>query len=525
VAAGALSLFLLASCDLGSPTKGGGTEGEGIVGALVDPSGAPLANVWVKAYALQDAGQVAVLGKSTAATVAVVESVLTNAQGTYFFQNLPVGSYNLTASLTAHGSVYAVLIQGVVVSSSLTSLERDTAKISGSFTLQVMSNGQPVVGASCGLAATPWVGVTDSSGTCTVIGLPPGILQVIVTHPALAAALSQAITVISGGQTEGGVVTDGEVAAPMAPLLLYPGDVPVVPDSGVLQWTRPAHALTFHIQLGTDSSFNALIINDSNVTSTSRSYGPLPGNAYFWRVRAKGLGGTSPWSPRGFFLIPSGEENQTNPPIDSTLPVIITERSQLLAPNPGDSITTASMTLRWSKITGATGYEVQVYSDSVFSPGAIYRHDTLVFDTARTIPTPTVPAHYFWRVRARNGSSGTAGPWSYLYNFRTGEAPVSPGIVPNLVSPAQGALVSTTPVLTWQKLNGTISRVEVALDTMFTIRVATDTLINTLTTEAIPLSKTIGPLNTNTLYYWRVRSETATAISMWSPIRSFMTQN
>jgi hypothetical protein len=351
------------------------------------------------------------------------------------------------------------------------------------------------------------------------------MLQVIVTHPAFASVLSQALAVISGGQTEGGVVSEGEVAAPMAPFLVYPGDAPVVPDSGLLQWTRPANAITFHIQLGTDSSFSSLLINDSTATSTSRIYGPLPKNAYFWRVRAKGLGGTSPWSPRGFFLIPGGGENQTNPPLDSTSPVIITERSQLLVPNPGDSITTTSMTLRWSKITGATGYEVQVYSDSVFSPGAIYVHDTLVFDTVRTILTPTVPAHYFWRVRGRNGSSATVGPWSYLYNFRTGPASVSPGIVPNLVSPAQGALVSTTPVLTWQKLNGTISRVQVSLDTLFTTLVATDTLINTLTTEAIPLSKAIGPLNTNTLYYWRVRSETATAISTWSPSRYFITEN
>jgi hypothetical protein len=63
-------------------------------------------------------------------------------------------------------------------------------------------------------------------------------------------------------------------------------------------WNDASATNTYHIQVSTSNTFATLVMNDS--TSTLSNFTPssaLSANStYFWRVRAKGTGGTSAWS-------------------------------------------------------------------------------------------------------------------------------------------------------------------------------------------------------------------------------------
>jgi type IX secretion system substrate protein/beta-propeller repeat-containing protein len=65
----------------------------------------------------------------------------------------------------------------------------------------------------------------------------------------------------------------------------------------LLVWYRVPNTTTYHVQVSTDSLFNTLILNDSTVTDSTRTVSGLINNTYyFWRVAAKNVVGTGPWS-------------------------------------------------------------------------------------------------------------------------------------------------------------------------------------------------------------------------------------
>ena len=64
-----------------------------------------------------------------------------------------------------------------------------------------------------------------------------------------------------------------------------------------LFWNTSVSAATYRLQASTDSSFIVTIVDDSTLTDTTRSIGPLqPLTKYYWRVSAKNAGGTTSWS-------------------------------------------------------------------------------------------------------------------------------------------------------------------------------------------------------------------------------------
>jgi len=96
--------------------------------------------------------------------------------------------------------------------------------------------------------------------------------------------------------------------------------------------------------------------------------------------------------------------------------------------------------------------------------------------------------------------------------------PVDPPPAPSLVSPADGALnVSLEPVLTWSDVTtATTYRLQVARDSLFGIIDFDD---STLT----GVSRQVGPLSSNTLYYWRVRAKNTGGVSPYSSTFRFTT--
>jgi hypothetical protein len=89
---------------------------------------------------------------------------------------------------------------------------------------------------------------------------------------------------------------------------------------------------------------------------------------------------------------------------------------------------------------------------------------------------------------------------------------------PTLISPLNGSEnISTNPGMNWNASTSASSyHLQVSESTSFNLIVYEDSIISVTSRE-------IGPLNNNTVYYWRVLAENPNGSSMWSPVWSFTT--
>ncbi|MER3524124.1 MAG: hypothetical protein C4326_08675 [Ignavibacteria bacterium] len=75
---------------------------------------------------------------------------------------------------------------------------------------------------------------------------------------------------------------------PAALALLAPADSALdQPLTPTLSWQNLGSSITYHLQVSTSSMFSSFVVNDSTLTATQRTVGPLaPFTTYYWRVRA-----------------------------------------------------------------------------------------------------------------------------------------------------------------------------------------------------------------------------------------------
>lgn len=72
--------------------------------------------------------------------------------------------------------------------------------------------------------------------------------------------------------------------------------------------------------------------------------------------------------------------------------------------------------LTWNGISGATGYELQVDTDTNFLPGYVYTNGSIPANTRFLVPGDPLPnGVYYWRVRAKTSTGFT--PWSPVERF------------------------------------------------------------------------------------------------------------
>lgn len=187
-----------AGCEFGNPT-GGGTGGEGLTGIVVDAGGAPVANAQVRLYS-----ENAVPAKN-AATGASVPTATTGADGSYAFTDLAAGRYNLEASVHKGDSTWSVFVRGLAFSRTL-HRGADTLLPAGSLVLHVRSaSNQPLPGARCFIAGSPWTATTDTAGVCVLSAVAPGTYRIRVSGPGVS-IVTDSLAVSPGGATDGGEV-------------------------------------------------------------------------------------------------------------------------------------------------------------------------------------------------------------------------------------------------------------------------------------------------------------------------------
>ena len=205
------------------------------------------------------------------------------------------------------------------------------------------------------------------------------------------------------------------IAVAAAPTLDSPASgatgVSVTPT---LRWHASSDATSYGLQLATDPSFSAIVIDTSGVLDTMLTAVGLQNlHDYYWRVRAANAAGNGSWADTWTF--------QT---------IVGSASTPALAEPPSGSLgVSVTPTLSWRTAANAAAYHLQVAEDSAFS---IVIVDAVgLTDTSYSGSSLQLLREYFWRVRATN-AAGTS-DFSSIWRFTTagpGGAEPEQGIVP-----------------------------------------------------------------------------------------------
>lgn len=202
--------------------------------------------------------------------------------------------------------------------------------------------------------------------------------------------------------------------------------MPVSPQNGAvnqaiairLSWSSSQLALSYHLQLATDSSFTLLVLNDSTITDTLRDVtGLMNDRSYFWRVRGKNSIGLSVWSQVFRFrtIVPAPQS-----------PVLV-------QPGNGAVNTPYSFYLKWRKPAYSLQFHLQIATDSSFTN--IYINDSTMTDTSRLLQNLDDGVRYIWRVAASNiaGKSDFSTVWSFATRMKAPDSLTATAVIPRKV--------------------------------------------------------------------------------------------
>src|SRR5262245_19826131 len=213
------------------------------------------------------------------------------------------------------------------------------------------------------------------------------------------------------------------VAAPQAlaatPNIIGPAGGETVPQIPNLTWQRLGNATSYDVQVSASDTFASLLVSVSTANSQYTPVVQLPPGDLWWRVRVSGTGDTG-WSTAQFvrgsiapptMLGPTGVLQQPDTP-----PLI-----------------------SWTRVAGATTYNLQVSTDENFTDPTKITNYTPTRTTSAINPVLVVPNTYYARVQAvlSNGlTTSFSTPISYTIQVLRAATPISPaenGVVTDTV--------------------------------------------------------------------------------------------
>ena len=287
------------------------------------------------------------------------------------------------------------------------------------------------------------------------------------------------------------------IAAPQSPILTSPADGTTgLSLTPTLTWSTVSGAATYHVQVSTSNTFATIAIEDSILTSASKSLSGLAnGVTYYWRVQSKNAGGMSVWTS----------------PISFTTVVAAPQTPTLTSPVDGATGLSLAPTLSWSTVTGASTYHVQVSTSNTFT--TIMVEDSTLTTGSKVLSGLTNGTQYYWRVKAKNAGGMSA--WTSPISFTT---IIAAPQAPTLTSPLDGTTgLSLSPTLTWSTVSGAATyHAQVSTINTFATIVIEDSILTSP-------SKVLNGLSNSTTYYWRVQSKNAGGVSAWTSPMSFTT--
>jgi formylglycine-generating enzyme required for sulfatase activity/N-acetylneuraminic acid mutarotase len=167
------------------------------------------------------------------------------------------------------------------------------------------------------------------------------------------------------------------------------------------------------------------------------------------------------------------------------------------------------LTLTWSTVDNATGYRVQISTDSTFAAPPV--KDSMLTSATITVSGLAGGVTYYWRARAT--VAGGASAYCAAWRFTTLGTSLQ---MPTLLSPANASTgVSSSPVLTWTTVSGASAyHVQVSSSSTFGVITAEDSTLTAASWTAVSLAS-------GTTYYWRVEAKSAGNWSAWSSAWGF----
>jgi formylglycine-generating enzyme required for sulfatase activity len=262
----------------------------------------------------------------------------------------------------------------------------------------------------------------------------------------------------------------------------------------LLDWEDVSGANGYHVQVNTNSSFTGTMVGESTSLGNSQFEVPTTlsnDTTYYWRVRVNSDGAWSQWSSTWSFTI------HVAPPVSPS-------------PPNGSTVSDGTPLLNWEDTSGASGYHVQVNTNSSFTGTMVGESNSLgnsQFEVPTTLSNDTT---YYWRVRVNSG--GTWSQWSNMWSFTISF--VSP-VVPN--PPSGSTIYDTTPLLNWEDVVAADKyHVQVNANSNFTGTMIEQS--DSITNSQIQITTT---LSDETTYYWRVQADFGGVWGPWSSVWSF----
>jgi subtilisin family serine protease len=271
-----------------------------------------------------------------------------------------------------------------------------------------------------------------------------------------------------------------------------------------LTWNPVNTAVGYDLQFSDKPDFSRVILTLNGLTQTRQPISGLGfGATYYWRTRATAASGVSAWSVANSFTTTA---NSAAPPI-------------LSLPANGAANQSQNLTLSWSPVTNATGYNLQFSDNPAFTTVLLTLNNLSA--TSQPISGLAFGDTYYWRISTIT-PTGTS-QWSAPHSFTTAAAvnnlPATTLSAPTLLSPTDRVTgASRTPTVSWNTVQGA---------TTYDLQVSNSSAFTTTVIDQKSIAQTSFNISSvlagRTLYFWRVRSVSNGIAGPWSTALRFTT--
>lgn len=280
--------------------------------------------------------------------------------------------------------------------------------------------------------------------------------------------------------------------------LVYPTDsTSCIPNIVELDWDPSPGNVTYSLLVSKNADLTNPIVDTNDIQSNTTLYNffaPEENTKYYWSVTSHYL---------------------TNPPVQAYSDTFEfkTTRYPLAVNSPSDGAlclpTTVSFTLEDKAI--ALSYVIEVSQDPDFVTSEYYS-DTLS-NPSFSVDLSKYDVTYYYRAAYRyvDGSNTCQSDWSAVRSFETRFAP------PGFLAPADSAIgVSKNTTVEWDQVPNILDyTIQVDDDSDFSSPLVDETTFNLKQDIVLP--------DSNTRYFYRLRSSDGSCESDWSEIRTFLT--
>jgi len=274
---------------------------------------------------------------------------------------------------------------------------------------------------------------------------------------------------------------------------------------GAIQWDLPI------VSPSGDTAYRYVVYRFDHRPAASELANPqnilsVEGRRYFVPPLPPSAGG--PW----YYVVTALSRNYAESDTSNIIILSAPPAPFLAAPLSGASDVPESLSVSWRSSLLASGYQLQVGTDSTFAAGLIWNESALT-DTFRLVKGFQGQALYYWRVRAASG--GGTSSWSGASNFRTGFPATPSPSYPANTQPDLPVFLS----LRWNpapSLRPVSYRVQIGKSADFASPVMDSAGVADTTLGA-------PPLEYFTIYFWRIRATNSIGTSAWSPVFKFRT--